>query len=65
MGLGYTSPIMGGCWICATGNGYEDDDMRFSFEFDTYYHPSCLDKHGVDSVLEYERQTKSEHKINE
>ena len=50
-------PSAGGCWICETGNGREDDDMVFDIEFDTFYHPSCLEDYDVESVLEYERQS--------
>lgn len=47
-------PNAGGCWICETGNGFEDDSMPLDMEFDTYYHPDCLDAAGFDSILEYE-----------
>lgn len=50
----YRSPSAGGCWICKTGNGWEDDDMEFDMEFDTFAHPSCLEEEGVESVTEYE-----------
>lgn len=49
----YASPQIGGCWICYRGNGHQDDDMVFSTEFDTYYHPDCLPE-GTDTLLEYE-----------
>lgn len=49
------SPNRGGCWICHTDNGYEDDDMAFDIHFDTFYHPDCLERHGVTSVTEYEK----------
>jgi hypothetical protein len=52
----YRSPSAGGCWICETGNGWEDDDMKFDLEFDTFVHPECLDEENVDTVLEYERK---------
>ena len=51
----YRMPSVGGCWICRRGNGYEDDDMAFDIEFDTFYHPEHLEELGVSSILEYER----------
>ncbi len=49
------SPSAGGCWICETGNGNTDSGMVFDFEFDTWVHITCLEEHGVESVLEYEQ----------
>lgn len=49
-------PSQGGCWVCHRGNGWEDDDMEFDTEFDTFYHPECLEDAGVSTVLEFERQ---------
>jgi hypothetical protein len=34
------SPADSGCWFCNTDN--ETNDWVFSFEFDTYFHKSCL-----------------------
>lgn len=51
----YRMPSAGGCWICRRGNGYEDDDMKFDMEFDTFYHPEHLEKLELNSILEYER----------
>lgn len=52
----YTSPSSGGCWICRTGNGWEEtDEFAFSIEFDTFYHPECVEKFNVDSLLEFEK----------
>lgn len=45
-----TPPQAGGCWICHRDEG----EMAFSIEFDTFYHPDCLEKVGADTLLEYE-----------
>lgn len=50
----YNSPNEGGCWICRKGSGWEDDDMDFDLEFDTFYHPQCLRLTGYDSITDYE-----------
>lgn len=52
----YTPPEAGGCWLCNTGRGTTDPNMEFDDEFDTWFHPECLDTVGVDSVLEYEKE---------
>lgn len=51
----YNPPQAGGCWICYRGNGHDDESMALDLAFDTYYHPECLDRVGVDSVTEFER----------
>jgi len=48
-------PEAGGCWICHTKN--DEEEMIFDMEFDAFVHISCLEEHGVNSVLEYEKQT--------
>lgn len=50
---GDTPPPEGGCWFCHRMT----EAMQFDPEFDTYYHPKCLDKTGYDSILEYEIKT--------
>lgn len=50
----YKSPNAGGCWICRKGSGWEDDDMDFDLEFDTFYHPECLERTGCESITDYE-----------
>lgn len=45
-------PQHGGCWIC---HRIGDEERKLDTEFDTYYHPSCLDRVGCDSILEYEQ----------
>lgn len=49
----YTSPNVGGCWICQTDRG---GVMEFDMEFDTFYHIDCLEKSGCESILEYEKE---------
>lgn len=49
------APTEGGCWVCHTGYGPEDDDMYFDLGFDTWYHLDCLREHDVLTVTEYER----------
>lgn len=56
-----TSPNIGGCWICSHGNGYEDEDMAFDIEFDTFYHSSCL-PNTIESIFEYEQSRNTETK---
>ena len=51
----YNPPSAGGCWICNTGNGFEED-MAFDMEFDTFYHEECLEESDADSILEYEQR---------
>lgn len=47
---GDTPPTEGGCWFC-----YEDSgEMKFDIEFDTYYHPECLEKTDAETILDYE-----------
>lgn len=54
-------PQAGGCWICHTDDGWichtddGEEEMIFDIEYDTFVHVSCLEEHGVESVLEYER----------
>lgn len=54
----------GGCWICHEGNGYEDDDMVFSMEFDAFYHPDCLPE-GCDNLLDYETRKVDHDQLKE
>lgn len=44
------SPNQGGCWICQTEGG----EMEFDYEYDTWVHPKCLEKHDVETVHQYE-----------
>ncbi len=48
------SPSVGGCWICDHGDGWENEDMAFDTEFDTFYHKECLPETS-DTILEFER----------
>lgn len=52
-------PSEGGCWICHESG----DGMIFDMEFDTFVHTDCLDEHGVESVLEYEKQKSPDDEI--
>lgn len=58
----YNKPAEGGCWICYTGNGWEEtNDFKFDIEFDTFYHPECLEEFDVDSILEFEKMIMEEN----
>lgn len=53
---GDTSPSEGGCWFC-----HEDEGgMKFSQEFDAFYHRECATSLGVQQydrpILAYEQE---------
>lgn len=50
------SPSHGGCWVCERIEG----NLQFDIEFDTFYHPQCLEEYDCESVLEYERSAPHE-----
>lgn len=52
----YVRPVSGGCWICHTGNGWnETDEFAFSTDFDAFVHLDCLREFDVESLIEFER----------
>lgn len=53
-------PSAGGCWICH----YDDGDLKFNQDFDTYYHQSCLEESGCENLLEYEREESLDNEFN-
>ncbi len=38
--MGKCNAENGGCWFCHTGD--DKDGFVFSYEFDAWYHPSCM-----------------------
>jgi hypothetical protein len=40
----------GGCWYCHK----KIDPLVFSFEFDTYFHPKCLEKRLAENPKDIE-----------
>lgn len=50
----YQRPAQGGCWICRRGNGWEEgsDTFNFATEIDSFYHPECLEKLGIEDEKE-------------
>lgn len=44
------TPHEGGCWYCHK----KIDPLVFSFEFDTYFHPKCLEKRLAENPKDIE-----------
>lgn len=55
----HNNPREGGCWVCHSGNGWEEiEEFKFDTELDAFYHPECLKEVGADSLIHFEMEVK-------